>query len=185
MSRRYRFSYPSEGTKDTCPPLVMDDPVTRIQVAAPGKNASDPFSTGVVLNITCAEGHRLNVGNRSVKCNKRGVWKPDRPVCLLSKSCPSRVGNLMKTYEKIWFQFLARSPILRTQHSVTATKWCRPERRSPTMRRPTLDVDSATSFKAPRSTGVLSASSNTPTTKSLNAFQVSAIRTHFRIFGTY
>ncbi len=75
-----------EGTKDTCAPLPMDDPDTRIQVASVGKNASDPFSVGVVLNITCSEGHRLNVGNRTVKCNKRGSWKPDRPVCLLSKS---------------------------------------------------------------------------------------------------
>lgn len=42
------------------------------------------FSTGVVLSITCAEGYRLNVGNRTVRC-KRGVWKPERPSCLLSK----------------------------------------------------------------------------------------------------
>lgn len=63
----------------------MDDPITQIQVVSTGKNASDTFSTGVVLSITCGEGHRLNVGNRTVKCNKRGLWKPDRPACLLSK----------------------------------------------------------------------------------------------------
>ena len=63
----------------------MDDPYTQITVITPGKNASDPFSTGVALNITCSDGYRLNVGNRTVRCRK-GAWKPDKPACLLSKS---------------------------------------------------------------------------------------------------
>ena len=71
-------------SKDFCPPLAMDEPHTKMQVVTPGKNASDPFSTGVVLNITCTEGYRLNVGNKSVRC-KKGIWKPDHPTCLLSK----------------------------------------------------------------------------------------------------
>ena len=61
----------------------MDEPHTRITVLTAGKNASDPFSVGVVLNITCDEGYRLNVGNRTVRC-KKGIWKPDHPTCLLS-----------------------------------------------------------------------------------------------------
>uniref|UniRef100_A0A0P5PLV4 Sushi, von Willebrand factor type A, EGF and n=1 Tax=Daphnia magna TaxID=35525 RepID=A0A0P5PLV4_9CRUS len=68
-------------SRDTCLPIATESH-TSIQVVTPGKNASDMFSTGVVLSITCAEGYRLNVGNRTVRC-KRGVWKPERPSCLL------------------------------------------------------------------------------------------------------
>lgn len=70
-------------SKDTCTPLPLNEPHTTIQVVSTGKNATDMFSTGVVLSISCAEGYRLNVGNRTVRC-KRGVWKPEKPACLLS-----------------------------------------------------------------------------------------------------
>lgn len=69
-------------SRDTCSPLA-NEAHTTIQVVTPGKNATDMFSTGVVLSISCAEGYRLNVGNRTVRC-KRGTWKPERPTCLLS-----------------------------------------------------------------------------------------------------
>ena len=60
----------------SCPSLTSE-PHAQLEIVRPGRNDSDEFSIGTVVQMTCTEGYRLNVGNRTVRCN-RGHWKPNR-----------------------------------------------------------------------------------------------------------
>jgi Sushi repeat (SCR repeat) len=56
------------------------------EVVKPAKNQNESFGHGMVLKITCDTGYNSNIqtANSTVRCNK-GVWKPVRPTCSLSK----------------------------------------------------------------------------------------------------
>lgn len=62
----------------------------QMEVVKPPKNQNESFGHGMVLKITCDSGYNSNIqtANSTVRCNK-GVWKPVKPVCSLSKF----VGN--------------------------------------------------------------------------------------------
>lgn len=58
----------------------------QIEVVKPPKNQNESFGHGMVLKITCDTGYNSNIqtANSTVRCNK-GVWKPIKPTCSLSK----------------------------------------------------------------------------------------------------
>ncbi|XP_035229458.1 sushi, von Willebrand factor type A, EGF and pentraxin domain-containing protein 1-like isoform X2 [Stegodyphus dumicola] len=57
---------------------------------------NDSLPHGTVINVTCSEGHKLNIGNRTARC-VRGKWKPKEPVCetltCLVPSTPNGIYN--------------------------------------------------------------------------------------------
>jgi hypothetical protein len=74
-----------DKNRGPCEPLV-DVEHMQIEIVKPPKNPSESFGHGIVLKITCDDGYNSNVqtANSTVRCNK-GVWKPVRPFCTLSK----------------------------------------------------------------------------------------------------
>lgn len=58
----------------------------QMEVVKPPKHQNESFGHGLVLKITCNPGYNSNIqtANSTVRCNK-GVWKPVRPTCTLSK----------------------------------------------------------------------------------------------------
>ena len=157
-------------SRDTCMPLTVE-PHATVQVVTPGKNASDMFSTGVVLSITCAEGYRLNVGNRTVRC-KRGVWKPERPACLLSKTKLFQIRfDRDQFFFSFFLQFRAPFRISRTRLSSSTIQPCyQPTRKFRTMKRHCLVVIRDSSFKDRKSIAVGLASLSIHADRHLNAF---------------
>lgn len=75
-----------ERNRGPCEALI-DIAHMQIEVVKPPKNQNDSFGHGMVLKITCDTGFNSNVQtlNSTVRCNK-GVWKPVKPQCSLSKS---------------------------------------------------------------------------------------------------
>lgn len=69
-----------------CEPLV-DLENMQIEVLKPPKNQNESFGHGMVLKVTCNAGYNSNIQtvNSTVRCNK-GVWKPVKPMCTLSKN---------------------------------------------------------------------------------------------------
>ena len=75
-----------------CTPL-SEEPNGVIDIVKPGKNQSNVYSTDAVLRVTCNKGYSLNIGNnRTARC-KRGSWRPDIPVCTISKPRPSILSD--------------------------------------------------------------------------------------------
>lgn len=74
-----------EKNRGPCEPLI-DVEHMQVEIVKPPKNPSESFGHGIVLKITCDNGYNSNVltANSTVRCNK-GVWKPVRPYCTLSK----------------------------------------------------------------------------------------------------
>lgn len=68
-----------------CEPLPATGPM-QMEVVKPPKNQNESFGHGMVLKITCETGYNSNIQtpNSTVRCNK-GVWKPVKPTCSLSK----------------------------------------------------------------------------------------------------
>lgn len=81
-----------DRTRGPCESLT-DSPHMQIEIVKPPKNQNDSFGHGMVLKITCDTGYNNNVqtANSTVRCNK-GVWKPVKPECSLSKK------NMTKNY---------------------------------------------------------------------------------------
>lgn len=69
-----------------CEPLLTEDHM-QMEVVKPPKNQNESFGHGMVLKITCDSGYNSNIqtANSTVRCNK-GVWKPIKPMCSLSKT---------------------------------------------------------------------------------------------------
>lgn len=66
-----------------CAPLT-EDPNGVVEVVKPGKNQSNVYSIDAVIKVTCNKGYSLNIGNnRTVRC-RRGSWRPDLPICLIT-----------------------------------------------------------------------------------------------------
>jgi hypothetical protein len=69
-----------------CEPLTNEEHM-QMEVVKPAKNQNESFGHGMVLKITCDSGFNSNIQtvNSTVRCNK-GVWKPVKPTCSLSKT---------------------------------------------------------------------------------------------------
>lgn len=79
---------PGNGRKKhrgPCEPLHNPEHM-QVEVVKPPKNQNESFGHGMVLKITCENGYNSNIqtANSTVRCNK-GVWKPVKPYCSLSK----------------------------------------------------------------------------------------------------
>ena len=74
-----------------CEPL-LDLIHMQIEVMKPAKIQNESFGHGLVLKITCEAGYNTNIQsvNSTVRCNK-GVWKPIKPMCSLSKNFKSEL----------------------------------------------------------------------------------------------
>ncbi|KAG5681085.1 hypothetical protein PVAND_010551 [Polypedilum vanderplanki] len=68
-----------------CEPITELDHM-QMEIVKPPKNPNDSFGHGMVLKITCNSGYHSNIQtvNSTVRCNK-GVWKPVKPVCTVTK----------------------------------------------------------------------------------------------------
>lgn len=74
-----------DKTRGPCEPLIEVEHM-QVEIVKPPKIPSESFGHGIVLKVTCDSGYNSNVqtANSTVRCNK-GVWKPVRPFCTLSK----------------------------------------------------------------------------------------------------
>lgn len=87
-----------DKVRGPCEP-ISDHNHMQIEVVKPAKIQNETFGHGMVLKITCNIGYNSNVqtANSTVRCNK-GVWKPVKPSCSLSKCLITIFYNFSTTF---------------------------------------------------------------------------------------
>lgn len=90
----------------------------QIEILKPAKNQNESFGHGMVLKVTCNAGFNSNIQtvNSTVRCNK-GVWKPVKPMCTLSK-------NLFVTIIANWIHFFLQNPASFLRSSMESSTKC-------------------------------------------------------------